>query len=98
MPWASRWTGLAGASASASEWARMVNGRPRHPAAQRSARAEPRRASLVRLGAAAEEARDRAVLEDLLDRRADERGDREHRDAVDLLLGRDREGVGDDDL
>ena len=49
MSWASRWTGLAagptlcaGAPASASERVRMVNGRARHPTAQRQRKAKPR--------------------------------------------------------
>ena len=50
------------------------------------------------LGLAAEQAGHRAVLEDLLDAAGDQRGDRQHRQLLELVLRRDAQGVGDDDL
>src|SRR5690606_18650526 len=44
-------------------------------------------------GSALEERGDRAVVEDLADRPRDERGDREHRELLEALVLRDRQGV-----
>ena len=49
-------------------------------------------------GGAVEQAGDRAVLEHLGDRAAEQRRDRQHGEPVEALLVGDRQGVGDDDL
>src|SRR6266851_193417 len=56
----------------------------------------PERRSL-RLVLAAEDLRHRTILEDGVDGVADDAGDRADLDLVDGLLGRNRQGVGDDD-
>src|SRR4051794_2297969 len=49
-------------------------------------------------GVAVEQARDRAVVEDLLDRAGHQRRDRENGELVEATLLRDGQRVGDDDL
>src|SRR4051794_36825529 len=64
----------------------------------RRSRAVPKLALDGGLGPTLEQARHRAVLEDLADGAGDERRDRQRGELVEVMLGRHRDGVGDDDL